>query len=216
MYDVLLRLLHRIDQRATALSEDLIAELEAVLPLLFSDMSRLQNELLRGEFSEEPLSRQQRMMDALRTEIEKRLEATYLTMNATIDEAVEDVVLTSSAVTLFSMGLKKGSIDTILGRNSKNVILKVSTRKPSFNRVQIINGKRLLIADQVEIIMELEHNGKPIPKKAPDEISISWENARKRIAKQWREFSTVEGLMINEWMDKLEKSTADRITASLR
>ncbi|GFK92216.1 hypothetical protein NNJEOMEG_00038 [Fundidesulfovibrio magnetotacticus] len=109
MIDSTLRFTHEVDQRATALAEEMVRELEAVRSRIIGRLAALQDEHLTGKdsFQEEAYARRKAYLTAQQTEIESIISEVMAANADHLREAGADVITasaTQTATVLNAMG----------------------------------------------------------------------------------------------------------------
>lgn len=153
--DATLKHHHRVEQRANQLAEDLAKTLEASRESVLGKLASLEDRMLNGEFADEPATRRKALLQAQKAEMERLLSDIYSEMGGKIQEAGEDVMQATGAMTTASM-------NTALG------------------------------------------------------LTVTFAHLDRATVNAWFEMSTVDGLLVNEWLKKLESSAVDRIVSAGR
>ncbi len=106
--DSILQFEHEVDQRASELSEETNAILDAFIVALIAEVGFLEVNMLKGEYRNEPVSRKRKFLAAQRKHVQTRTAEIYVTITRDIEEAAKDVLSSSSKHTL-NLILKTGN-----------------------------------------------------------------------------------------------------------
>ena len=152
LFDDVLKWQHRVDQRANALADDLIAVLEAVESDLIGGIAKI-NARMRMDYGNISLKQRKRVLEAQKEAVVSVLNEVYHKgASQSVQAAARDVFDATAAFTI--------------------------------------------------------HAGKEAFKTAIHPFTLD-----KAAVTLWAETSTVDGLVLNDWLAKLEKNAADRIVS---
>ena len=154
--DELLKHAHRVDQRATALAEDMVAELRASRAAIIGKLAALADDAGRS-FDQLAPSQRKALLEVQAAEIDKVLNQVYLTAGDHLQTAGKDVIGATMTTTANTITAATGAGAIAVGTG--------------------------LTLD---------------------------------VAKAWFESSTVDGLLINDFLAKLQGSARDRIVSAGR
>lgn len=155
--DATLKEAHRVEARANALAEDMVAALDATRHDLLASFARLQEKyLFTPDWQSETFTRKANYLRAQREAVDALLSEVYAGMKDKIADAAEDAMISATATATTMM-------------------------EPFAAIIQ------------------------------PGAASVTTD-----LLKGWLETQTVDGLLINEWLGKMERAAVDRIVLAGR
>lgn len=158
--DATLKEAHRVEARANALRDEMVAALDATRHDLLASLARLQEKYLFTEdWQSETFTRKTAYLRAQREAVDALLAEVRAEIDGKVKEAAEDAIM-SAGITATTM-------------------------------------------------ME------PIPALAPM-IQAGAAGITSGLLKSWIETQAVDGLLVNEWLDKMTRDTADRLVMAGR
>ena len=158
--DATLKEAHRVEARANALRDEMVAALDSTRHDLLASLARLQEKYLFTEdWQSETFTRKTAYLRAQREAVDALLAEVRAEIDGKVKEAAEDVIM-SAGITATTM-------------------------------------------------ME------PIPALAPM-IQAGAAGITSGLLKSWIETQAVDGLLVNEWLDKMTRDTADRLVMAGR